>query len=1115
MKFVADLHIHSHFSIATSSKLIPEYLDLWARIKGLRVVGTGDFTHPGWLKELEQKLEPAEAGLYRLKESFSVDSLTEMPVTNDEPISFLLSAEISSIYKKRDKVRKVHNLICVPDFSSARRIQEKLAAIGNIESDGRPILGLDSRNLLEIALESCPEVLFIPAHIWTPWFSALGDKSGFNSIEECYDDLSEYIYAVETGLSSDPPMNRICSFLDRYTLVSNSDAHSPENLGREANLFDTDVSFPGITEALRERNSGGYLGTIEFFPQEGKYHYDGHRKCGVRWNPFESLEHGGICPVCGKKVTVGVLSRVAQLADRSSLSQSELSADFFSLIPLKEILSEIMAVGKGSKKVELEYRKLISKAGTELNLLLFLPLEQIEKMADEFLYEAIRRMRQREVYIEEGFDGEYGSVKAFISAPGIFSAGQRELLSDSGNSHGGTGAIASSAPLVSFNISSYQCLKREKAAGNFPLKKKPPENDEAAAQMPLFIAETAAETADKGRPDAPTAPFYGSTAIETLDSLNPEQRAAATYVQGPLLIVAGPGTGKTRTLALRIAYLIEQKGVDPEQILGLTFTNKAAGEMSDRISSIGVDPRKAARITSSTFHAFGYMIISDYCERFGRNRPFSIVSDREKQAIISELDILPGRRKGLLALISRMKQEIRRRDDGTATEAENALLEAYEAALQEYNAFDLDDLVLLPYRLLAADSTLLDLYQKRFRWILVDEYQDINHAQYCLIQLIASREESNLCVIGDPDQAIYGFRGADSRFLQTFFDDYPGAAVFNLKKSYRCTNTILKASGQVLRGSADGIFLSGIESDLRVKIAEFASDRSEAEFVARTIEDMMGGLRFFSMDSGVSSGHVIDAVSSLGEIAVLCRIGRQMQVIEKAFLDHSIPYQRVGDASPFQKEPGASIVDCLRLALNPANAPLKRILQKKVEFTDAVLDECMSLKGAAVSEIIVRLSEKLGLADDENNRKSLDNLAASASAYGADAAAFLKSVDLHISGDVYKASVERVSLMTLHASKGLEFSAVFIVGLEDGVIPYSLQLHDPPDRAEERRLLYVGMTRAKRYLFLSYVKKRMLFGQTRNLPRSPFLDAIERDMYENIESKPKRMPESTQFELFS
>jgi len=412
MKFIADLHIHSHYSLATSRALDPEHLDCWARIKGIAVIGTGDFTHPAWLAELKEKLTPAEQGLFRLKKKYKLDF--QLVPSTAADTRFLLSTEVSSIYKKSGKVRKVHNIIFAPDFKTVAKFQHKLTAAGcNITSDGRPILGIDSRDLLEMALNCSENILFVPAHIWTPWFSMLGHKSGFDSIEECFGDLAGHIYAVETGLSADPPMLWSCSFLDRCTFISNSDAHSPEKLGREANLFDTELSYNSIIDAIRTGDGKKFTHSIEMLPQEGKYHYDGHRKCGVAFDPLRTLRNAELCPKCAKKLTVGVMHRVAQLCDRTELLPHKRQSSFHSVIPLKEILSEIENAGSNTKTVARKYAELIQTFGPELNILLDVPIERIKESGHRTVAEAIKRMRRRQVYIEEGFDGQYGRVKVF------------------------------------------------------------------------------------------------------------------------------------------------------------------------------------------------------------------------------------------------------------------------------------------------------------------------------------------------------------------------------------------------------------------------------------------------------------------------------------------------------------------------------------------------------------------------------------------------------------------------------------------------------------------------------------------------------------------------------
>ncbi len=309
--YIADLHIHSRFSRATSKEGDPEHLRLWAQRKGIRVVGTGDFTHPDWRRELEEKLEEAGDGLYRLKKEYRLEDW--QACGGEEPI-FVVSGEISSIYKKNGKMRKVHNVILLPGLEEADRLAARLEAIGNIHSDGRPILGLDCRDLLEILLDTCPEGMLIPAHIWTPHFSLLGAFSGFDTVEECFGDLTLYVHAVETGLSSDPPMNWRLSMLDDFQLVSSSDAHSPAKLGREATLFDGEPSWQGLKKGIE--TGDGLGGTIEFYPEEGKYHMDGHRKCHLCLTPAQTKQFGGRCPVCGKKITIGVYHRAEELADR-------------------------------------------------------------------------------------------------------------------------------------------------------------------------------------------------------------------------------------------------------------------------------------------------------------------------------------------------------------------------------------------------------------------------------------------------------------------------------------------------------------------------------------------------------------------------------------------------------------------------------------------------------------------------------------------------------------------------------------------------------------------------------------------------------------------------------
>ena len=421
MEFIADLHIHSAYSRATSKDMNLESLYRWAQLKGLAVVATGDFTHPRWFAEMQEKLEPAEPGLYKLKDSLCAPLDADIPESCRAGVRFILSAEVSTIYKKNDRTRKVHSVILSPDFAGAGRLNARLQDMGaNITSDGRPIIGMDCKRLLEFALAASPDNVLIPAHIWTPHFSVLGAASGFDSIDECFEDLTPEIFALETGLSSDPAMNWTLSALDRFVLVSNSDAHSPAKLAREANIFACDMSYPSMMKSLRDKDQAGFKGTLEFFPEEGKYHLDGHRACNTRLTPQETRSHNGLCPVCGRKVTVGVMHRVSLLADRDAGARPPQAFGFESLIPLAEIIAEVHGMGVNTNRVRNDYEKLLVRYGSELSILRTCPTADLRAAGWELLAEAIDRVRRGQVDINPGYDGQYGAV-------GIVSAGERRV----------------------------------------------------------------------------------------------------------------------------------------------------------------------------------------------------------------------------------------------------------------------------------------------------------------------------------------------------------------------------------------------------------------------------------------------------------------------------------------------------------------------------------------------------------------------------------------------------------------------------------------------------------------------------------------------------------------
>jgi DNA helicase-2/ATP-dependent DNA helicase PcrA len=418
MEQIVDLHVHSRYSRATSRDCTLEGLYKWGKIKGLTVIGTGDFTHPEWFDELRAKLRPAEPGLYQLDPKIAIEIDRQLPPSvSGAEIRFVPSVEIACIYKRGERVRKLHQLVVVPSLEAVSEVNARLERIGNLKADGRPILGLDAQELLRTCLDAHAKALYIPAHIWTPWFSVFGSKSGFDSLEEAYGELVGEVRAVETGLSSDPSMNWRVRNLDGLAVISNSDAHSPQKLGREATVVKSELSYDELAGALKT-NDDRLVGTIEFFPQEGKYHHDGHRACGVRWAPEETRSHAGICTRCGKPVVVGVDYRVGELAapERPAGYEPEGAKRVEYIIPLPEVLAELRGVkGTASRALSEEYDRLIRSLGSEFDILRRVPAERIREVSPGLAH-AVQRMRRREVHLEPGYDGVFGVVRVFRDA---------------------------------------------------------------------------------------------------------------------------------------------------------------------------------------------------------------------------------------------------------------------------------------------------------------------------------------------------------------------------------------------------------------------------------------------------------------------------------------------------------------------------------------------------------------------------------------------------------------------------------------------------------------------------------------------------------------------------
>lgn len=814
--YIADLHIHSRFSRATSKEGDAPHLEFWARRKGIQLIGTGDFTHPAWRAELKEQLVPAEEGLYTLRDDLRLpcDVGAETP-------RFVVTGEISSIYKRGGKTRKVHNVIILPSLEAADELSAKLEAIGNIHSDGRPILGLDSRDLLEITLETCPNAEFIPAHIWTPHFAMFGAFSGFDSIKECFDDLTPYIHAVETGLSSDPPMNWRVSQLDGLTLVSHSDAHSPAKLGREADILDTGLSYTEMVEAIRTGN--GFSGTIEFFPEEGKYHLDGHRNCGVCLTPVEAAGLDNICPVCGKKLTIGVEHRVEELADRPAGHRPDGAKPYESLVPLPEVIAASTGTSATSKKTLQRYENILSELGPEFYILRTAPIEDIEKTAGPCVAEGIRRLRQGKVSRRAGFDGEYGVISLLTPSEIEQLNGQMSL----------------------FGVQSMQIKEKAKR--------------EYKKSVKSVSSEQAAELA---------ADVYKDASKSGLAALNMEQQRAATASERVVAVIAGPGTGKTKTLISRIEYLISNLGVRPDEITAVTFTNQAAAEMRERLEKQLGGKRAASKITIGTFHSICLNMLSGA----------HLISEGEALDIADELLRSSGRKlsaKSFINAVSKVKNGVNIEDSGIDAE----LYDAYGARLKELGVLDFDDLL--------TEALKIDITGRRsFKYLLIDEFQDINDMQFELINLWSKCCDS-LFVIGDPDQSIYGFRGSTGRCFERLHESFPDMCEIRLKENYRSTPEILQAAAAVIEKNPGEkrLLNPNLPAGEAVRVVRTADELGEGIYIAKEIGRMAGGV---DMLEAQSMHHEREA-ASFSDIAVLCRTHRQLELIEKCLRHDDIP----------------------------------------------------------------------------------------------------------------------------------------------------------------------------------------------------------------------------------
>ena len=1096
--FAADLHIHSRYSRATSKGLTVRSLAAWAEVKGVGVLGTGDCTHPGWLDEIGRELVDDGSGLLRLRDASGlVKEIPGLAEHHGAELSgharFMLQGEISSIYKRGGRVRKVHNLVYLPTLEAARALNQKLAQVGNLASDGRPILGLDSRTLLRLVLDTHPEAFLVPAHIWTPWFSLFGSMSGFDSVEECYGDLSEHIFAMETGLSSDPGMNWTISALDRYRMISNSDAHSGEKLAREANLFRGQPSFSGIRQALRAHQTGiegdcEFLGTVEFFPEEGKYHMDGHRKCNWSMEPGETVANRGLCPVCGKPATLGVLHRVLALADRPEPVQPEGQPGYDSLIPLKEVLSEVLDVGSGSKKVALEYFRLITALGPELFILREAPLPDIRR-ASPVLAEAVERMRAGKVLRKSGFDGEFGVIT-------VFTPEERAEMR-----HGGRLVAA-------------QGQRGRKRA--VPAQAQP-----GSAGDP----EAAGDPEPAAQADAPAL---------RPDGLNQAQAVAVYAGPGPTLVLAGPGTGKTHTLIRRVERLLDE-GVPADALAVVTFTRRAAGELSERLAALR-GPGQPLPLTD-TLHALALAL---WTMRRGQP-PVLLSEDAARKLFLESLpeSMSKPERAALFRRHSLARESLAplagptAGTDGTLAAQAQAEVAGLKAARNLADFTDLIEFLLAEVRQPG--------FSPPFSHLLVDEIQDLSALQLEAVLGLAGPPGNSgdggqgFFAIGDPNQSIYGFRGAAGNVQGRLAGRWPRLNVLALAENYRSGQGILDAARAVLAGAPANTPLPALRARpgmaCQVELVQTPDAHFEARCIAERARKLLGGTSLTLLDAQAPP-------LAPGDIAVLVRFRALINPLKAALEQAGLPCS-APEAEVFWEEPRVAAI--LRVAEKlfglpaandsdgdsgdgsgggsdggsgdaPENAPNDRAVAVN-------LPEFLLLQGPRVLPPALRESPPFDRFFWEG--PAFRDLCQEFDAHHG-WVGLLDWVRLQAGLAELRHSAQKVRIMTLHAAKGLEFEAVFLPALEEGILPFAGPGWRPEDAAalapevlaEERRLLYVGMTRAKSSLCLSFARERTLYGRRSSQTPSRLLEALPRDALRRRQIIQKVQSKQTHLSLF-
>jgi superfamily I DNA/RNA helicase len=918
-------------------------------------------------------------------------------------------------------------------------------------------------------------------------------------------------------------MNWRWSCLDRFNLVSNSDAHSPSRLGREANLLEIAPSFSTLREALLTGN--GLQGTIEFFPEEGKYHLDGHRKCEIRLGPSETRRLHGLCPVCDRPVTIGVLHRVVELGDRESGFIPKDAKSFVRLLPLEEILAEILQCGPGARRVQRLQQQLLERWGPELRILRHVPISTIAEANISLLAEAIDRMRKGRILDQAGFDGQYGSISFFREEERAYLQGQRRLLSD---------------PVTT---------------PQRPQESKQPSSSDSPQRL-LSIPKS--------------DPYLGSDSSETptLTKLNSMQKRAVTHGDSPLMIIAGPGTGKTLTLTHRIAHLLQEGRARPQEVLALTFTHRASQEMKRRLFDLLEGRPWIQQVRIQTLHAFGHQFLREHRRTFGwPTMPFLANEGVRMRILVEALReecsaINTRSLPSLMDKISLWKQMCvsETTSDSLIAQAANA----YERKLRQMGALDFDDLLRHPLRLLEEREDIRSETHKAIRYVFVDEYQDLNTLQVSLLKKLY-QPEGHLTVIGDPDQSIYGFRGANTDRFTSFQEDFPGAETLRLEQNYRSTRVIVNAAIEVISQNHlpyPRALLSSRKMGLPIFSRVFDSGKAEAIFIAKEISQLLGGTSHWAMHRGES--HVSEKTGdiSFGDVAILYRLHALSGPVEDALARDGIPYQRYGDRTLLNDEILEGLLAAIRFSLDPCrNDDLLRALsiqtiglseetieglrrgaeasprtlwenlsepgimngldpkeasrvQRQVQFFKNILDES---RHSAPREVVRHLIASLRIHIPESSSnwdpraEILRQFVASAEGWEEDLGSFQDLWCLQEESDLYDPRSDRVTLLSVHACKGLEFPVVFISGCEDGIFPLTPRGKEDWDLEEERRLFFVALTRAKDLLYMTRARSRRIWGQQQRAEASRFLSDIPHTLLQEEEiHRPISKRQSTQ-----